>query len=865
MFNFALYFLNHKTLLLRSYLFVIVLFAVLGTGTGLAQDVAMPDMTFPVDTIVFAPVDTVVVVGDSIGMELIEVDPNREPPFKTRIEYKATDSVTFNMQINRAFLYSETQVNYDDIELKAHNTEFDMTTRIVYASGGRDSLDVYFGAPEFKQGRNEFTSDSMSYNFDTGRGIIHRIRTQQGEGILHATKAKRYPEGHLHIGGGKYTTCPADHPHFYLALKEAKVIPSDLVVFRHAHMVLLDIPLFLLYLPFGFFPQTDKEAVSGLIPPTVGMEISRGLSLTGGGYYFAFNDHIDAQIMADIYSTGTWRSTLTTRYMKRYKFSGNLNMSYGVTVSGEKGLDQMRTMQYSAQWSHRQDAKANPYNSFQASVNYSTSSYDREFNYTNSTLLYNNSKNSSISFSRRWPNTPFHFSTNARANQVSTTGNTVIDFPNFTFRMDRIFPFRRKEAVGKARWYEDIALQYDANLQNTISGQEDDLFSDYNIRNMKNGFQHRIPFSINFKALRFFNITPSVNYTGVLYGSQIRKEFIPDSIDHRTGVIAVDTIRGLSYAHALSPSLSVSMTPKFFLMNQYGPNSKVEAIRTVISPNIGVSYIPDLSRFFDYYRTIDVQEGRQPHRYSIFEGQGTFGTPAAPGQSGSVNLGINGNIEMKVRSTDSLAQSRKIKLLNNISASTRYNIFADSMNLSNISLSANTTLFGLNLTASGAVDPYRLTPEGTRINQYGPRLTNVNFNTGISLPLNRNETRDRDPNDEYAYFDVPWNLNFSYGLNYSKPRFDGQFTQTLSFSGNISFTKNWSLNFSSSYDFEARKIAYTSASITRGLCCWEMSLSFSPFGVHKFYFFKINVKSNTLRDLKYERRKSARDFSREGW
>ena len=852
--------------MLRLYLSVFVLFVSICSSTVFAQQGDYtPDITLLGDTTVLSPSDTIVVAGEAFGVDSVEVSTQREPPFRTRISYSAKDSVTFDMAINRAFLFNETQVNYEDIELKAYNTEFDMITKIVYASGGTDSLDNRIGAPEFKQGGNEFVADSMSYNFDSGRGIIHRIKTQQGEGILHADKSKRFSEGYLYIGDGKYTTCPADHPHFYLRLKEAKVVPSELVVFRHAFLVLLDVPLYLLYLPFGLFPQNDQDAVSGVIPPTVGMEISRGLSLTNGGYYFAFSDHVDAQIMADIYSTGTWRSTLTSRYMTRYKYSGNLNMSYGVTVSGERGLDYMRTMQYSTQWSHRQDPKANPFNSFQASVNYSSSSYDSEFNYTNSNLLYNNTKNSSISFSRRWPNTPFHFSTNARANQVSTTGNTVIDFPNFTFRMDRIFPFRKKEAVGKSRWYEDIALQYDANFQNTLSGHEDDLFSDENIRDMKNGFQHRIPFSINFKALRFFNITPSINYNGVLYGSQIRKEFLADSVDinNRMGVIAVDTIRGLAYAHSLAPSISVSMTPKFFVMNTYGPNSKVEAIRTVISPNVGVSYVPDVSRFFDYYRTIHVHNDRE-HRYSIFEGQGVFGTPTAPGQSGSVSLGVNGNVEMKVRSTDSLAQSRKVKLLNNVSASTRYNIFADSMHFSNISLSANTTLLGLNLTASGTVDPYMLTPEGTRIDKYGPRLTNMNFNTGISLPLNKKE-RETDPNEPYSYFDVPWNVSFSYGLSYSKPRFEGIFTQTLSFSGNINFTENWSLNFSSSYDFEAKEIAYTSASITRDLCCWEMSLSFSPFGVHRFYLFKINVKSSTLKDLKYERRKSSRDFSRQGW
>ena len=825
-------------------------------------------------------------LNDSIGaLEQIDpadslaVAPKKEPPFKSRVKYKAKDSVVLNLQTNRTFMYHESQVNYEDIELKAYKTEFDMTTKIVYAAGARDSLGNYVEAPEFKMGGGDYTADSMSYSFNTGRSIIYHIRTQQGEGFLLASKSKRYPDGHIDMGGGIYTTCDDPNcPHFGLRLSKGKVIPGDKVVFGFAYLELLEIPLYILALPFGFFPQTNKEAVSGIIPPTIGMEISRGMSLTNGGYYYSFNDHFDAQIMGDVYSTGTWRTSLTTRYIKRYKFSGNIDMSYGVTVSGEKGLDQSKQKQYSILWSHRQDAKANPHHSFQASVNYSSSKYDKEFNYTNMNAVYNNTKNSSISFSQKWPNTPFSFSTNFRASQNSNNQQVSIDFPNFNFRMERIYPFRKKEAVGKPKWYEDIALQYDATMQNSLTGHEDNLFSDKNIKEMKNGFQHKVPFSINFKALKFFNITPSINYTGVVYTSKIKKTFDPDSLVGTTkGILLTDTIRGLSYAHSLSPSLSISMTPKFYLTNRYDhkPNSKVEAIRTVISPNVAVNYVPDLSRWFDYYEDVYDTHGDlylnkdgKVQNYSIYERVGAYGTPTAPGQSGGVSLGINGNVEMKVRSTDSTALSKKVKILNNISATTRYNIFADSMKWSNISLSANTTIFGMNLTASGSVDPYKLTPAGNRVDQYGPRLTNMNFSTGISLPLNKEKKKEEEEkklDDGYSYFDVPWNVSFNYGLSYTKRQFVGEFTQTLSFSGNINFTKKWSLNFSSSYDFKAKEIANANFSINRDLHCWQMTMSFSPFGLYKFYNFKINVKSSTLQDLKYEKKKTQSDFSRERW
>ena len=367
-----------------------------------------------------------------------------------------------------------------------------------------------------------------------------------------------------------------------------------------------------------------------------------------------------------------------------------------------------------------------------------------------------------------------------------------------------------------------------------------------------------------------------MNYSGVLYTSHVKKTLvtIPDTtnVDGIRKVIAIDTIRGLSYAHALSPSLSISMTPKFYLMNDYShkPNSKVEAIRTMISPTVGVSYIPNLSRFFDYYDEF-IDGNGIVQEYSIYQGQGTYSTPTTSRrQSGSVSIGVNGNVEMKVRSPeDSTAQTKKIKILNNISATTSYDIFKDTMNWNNISLSANTTIWVLNLTASGSVDPYKLTPAGNRINQFGPRLISTSFNTGISLPIDKKDKKKEEgkgeTKDDYSYFDVPWNVSLNYGLTYSKPKFDGTITQTLSFSGNVTLTPKWSLNFSSSYDFKAKKIAYTTATVQRDLHCWQMSFNFSPFGINKFYFFQINVKSSTLKDLKYEKRKSASDFSRTGW
>jgi lipopolysaccharide assembly outer membrane protein LptD (OstA) len=846
-------------------------FALIGGHLAGAQE--LPQQADSLKMLAPAPPDSLQALSgaDSVGV----AKPKREPPFKTRIKYKATDSVKFRIADQKAFLYRDGEVIYGNTELKeAYKIEFDMSAKMVHAEYGLDSVGNKIGLPVFKQGNDEpFVAQSLSYNFDNGIGTIHEMKTKQGEGYMHATKSKRFADGHINMAGGKYTTCDADHPHFFLALKKAKVIPGDQVVFGPAHMVLLDVPL-PLALPFGFFPQNNKTAVSGILPPTIGMEVSRGLSLIDGGYYFAFSDHLDATIKGDIYTTGTWKANMASRYLKRYKYSGNMTFNYGKTVSGEKGLDRESTKQYSIQWTHTQDPKSNPNQNFSASVNYSSTSYDKEFNYTNPSMLYQNTKNSSISYRKAWPNSPFRLTANFNHSQSSGTEEIQFAFPTIAFSMDRIYPFRPKESSGKAKWYEDITLQYDANLKNTLTGKEGDLFSDRNIRTMKNGFQHKIPFSVNFKALKFINITPSLNYNGVLYSSRIQKHYLSDSISAsgQRGVLTTDTIYGLSYAHSLSPNLSISANPKFYLMNVYGPNSKVEAIRTVISPTAGISYIPDIGKLFNYYETYVDNAGKE-QKYSRYDGS-VYGTPTAPGQSGSVSVGLNGNVEAKLRSDkDTTGVSKKVKILDRIDARSSYNIFADSMKWSNVALSASTTIAGIQLTMSGTVDPYKLTPAGSRIDHFGPRLTNVTFNTGITLPLQKDKksektddkTGKKEPKEDYGYFDVPWNLSVSYSLGYSKPQFDGKITQNLNFSGSVTLTKNWSLNFQSAYDFDAKKISYMTANVQRDLHCWTMSINFAPFGQAKYFFFQINVKSGTLRDLKYEKRKSQSDFAITPW
>ncbi len=850
---------------LKPFLYLFVPVILVCTGNALAQDVTIANHPqIPADSVAHAS-DTAVVDTSQIHASDTIASPQKEPPFKSRVKYKATDSITFDLVTKEAFLYKETQVNYEDIEITAYETRFDMDTKVVHVYEGKDSIGNPTGVPHYKEGGTIFDAVEFSYNFGTSKGVIQQVKMQQGEGYMHAEKSKRYPDGHVDMAGGKYTTCDANHPHFYLALSKAKMMPGDKVVFGLSHMVLEDVPL-PLFIPFGFFPYTNKKSVSGIIPPTIGMEISRGMNATNGGYYFAFNDHVDATLTGDIYSTGTWGLGLTSRYMTRYKYNGNVNMRYYVNVSGEKGLDQTRSKEYSIRWTHTQDAKAHPNRNFSASVNYSTTSFDKQFNYTSPQNLYTNTKNSSISYRQGWPNSPFRLTANMNHTQNSNDQIISIIFPTASFSMDMIYPFRKKEQIGKRKWYEDVGITYNAELKNTLQGKEGDLFSEKNLKKMQNGFQHSIPLSVNFKVLKFFNITPSLNYRGMLYTSYIDKHYDKDSVSvsGQRGVVVTDTIHKVTYAHSFAPTLSIGATPKFYLTStSNNPNARIQAVRTVISPEARVSYVPNMDGISpNYYKTYADSTDRE-YTYSMYEGS-VYGTPSVQGQSGNLSVGINGSVEMKVRSTDSTGTTNKIKIIDRYDISSNYNIFADSMRWQPINMSASTTILGTNFKLGATVDPYDINLKGTRYNKYNLRLTRVYFDTGLSFPMNKNNKKDENKNklnDGYDYFDVPWNVSLTYHVEYNKPAFEGKVTQTLSMSGSVTLTKKWNVGISSGYDFEAKQIAYTNFNITRDLHCWTMSLSFSPFGQYKFFTFLINVKSAMLRDLKYEKRKDARDYT----
>lgn len=848
-------------------------------------------------------------VIDSLTGDTIPVAQPAGSDIEAEVDYNAEDSLVFSLDHRTVEMYGGAHITYKDITLEANYIRYEMDNNLVVAHGLPDSTGLMAGNPSFKDANNSFESTLLQYNFKTQKGYIEEVITEQEGGYLHAQQTKKQATGHIHIKDGKYTTCDAEHPHFYINITKGISMPGDKIISGPAYLVLADVPL-PLGIPFGFFPNS-KTKTSGILIPKYGEEERRGFYLREGGYYFAMNDYMDLRITGDIYTNGTWGVRVGSNYKVNYRFSGSLNVKYFKNITGYKNIEGLYSVSkdYSIGWSHSQDSRANPTSSFRASVNLSSSSYDK--NHTrNINSVMTNTKQSSISYTKSWPNSPFNLSASLNHSQNSNTKGVNLTMPKISLNMSRINPFKRKSGSGPQRWYENIQLSYTSILENRISTVDTLLFTSEVWNDMKNGYKHNIPLSLNIKPFRktpmlqSFAITPSMNYTGMLYSRQMVK-YISGHHETTGQAIVEDTlINKFSYAHSLYPSFSSGVSPKIYGMFQFKGDGRVEAIRHVMTPSASFSYIPDLTGIqADYYRTVYDEENQDTVEvYSIYEGQ-IYGTPTFNGASGSLSFSLRNNIEAKVRSkVDTIDEVEKVKILDNLNFSTSYNIFhTDTLTPAwrPVNFNGNTRLFNnkLNLSFRGVLDPFgydetRSRTRETYFSQTGKplRLTNASISAGFSLRSQQSRSTDDedrpqtgqesqlnrpdmvtedplgtyDPNVEdyygdYVDFDIPWSLRIDYSFSYSKPQDVSKVVQTVRASGDFSLSPNWKIGFNTGYDLDRKQFTTTNLSIYRDLHCWEMRISVVPFGTYKSYNFQINAKSTILSDLKYNKRKSWQD------
>jgi hypothetical protein len=835
---------------------------------------------------------TLPVLKDSISADSLKTAP--ASGFDAEVDYTADDFITIvqNSAGNKVLLSKKAMVRYKDIELKADYIELNRDSNVVFAIGKPDSAGVITGKPIFNQGDQKFEADQIRYNFKTKKGIVFGVVTEKDGGYIHAGRTKLINDSTYCLRNGKYTTCNAPHPHFYLEMTKAKVLSNKKIVTGPAYLVVEDMPIYFVFIPFGFFPNSSKYS-SGILIPSYGEEVTRGFFLRDFGYYWAANDYFDAALKGDIYSLGSRGIKFHTNYKVRYRYSGSFDMQYYKNVFGDKGLPDYSTENdFAITWNHSLDPKASPSQTFSASVDFSTSQYDQNNSYTTQNYL-TNTKQSSISYSKNWQNSPFSMSASFRHSQNSRDSTISLTLPQLTFNVTRIYPFKPKISAGPEKWYEKIGITYSMDMQNTINTKESLLFGSSLIKDWKNGIKQSIPISTSFKALKYITISPSFSYNERWYTQQIRKAYN----EQLKEVVNTDTIYGFTrdYDYAVSVGASTKIYGTFTPLN---PKSSIKGIRHVMTPSLTFSYRPDFSNpIYGMYENIEYYDanGRPVSlRYPVHEG-GLYGTAGA-GRSGSIGFSLSNTLEMKklnIKDTSATAETyKKIKLLDQLSVTASYNLAADSFNMSNINVSARTKVAGIDVNFGAIFDPYAM-ENGRLINKYEfsqtgklARLTSANLSFGLSfnskadeekkkkaeasteatLKAQQDEERLRQQQNaagvsQYADFSAPWDLRMDYSLRYNKPNpvQPAIIVQTLDFNGNVSLTKQWKVGFNSGLDIQKMMVTFTQFNIFRDLHCMQMSLNLIPFGYRQSYMFTLHATSALLKDLKITKQESPYD------
>ena len=842
-------------------------------------------------------------IASQDSLRLLEKSSLQAPAFTM-----AKDSVIEDFSNGKRIIYyyGDVSVSYGNMKLTADYMEYDLATQTLYARGTKDTTGVITGKPVMEQGGKSYEMEEVRYNFETQKARITNMVTQEQDGILHGQNIKMMPDRSINITRGKYTVCDCEHPHYYLHLTAAKVMtkPSQKTVFGPAYPVIEDVPL-PIGLPFGFIPKRPDRA-TGILFPTFGEEQSRGFFMRDAGLYFVIGDYFDIALTGDIYTLGSWAVDVNSRYKVNYKCNGNFSFSFSNDQTGERGSsDFFQTRNFGVRWSHSQDAKARPGTSFSASVNFSSPS-NSKYNSTSVQEALQNQISSSISYSKNW-NGKLNLSANILHNQNSRDSSYSFTLPNITFSVSRFYPFKRKNRVGKERFYEKFSLGYNTSLQNRINFKASEFNKPGFWDKFQNGMSHNFQIGLpNFTLLKYINITPSISYGMNWFFRKTEKDYNPN-----TG--KVEDIKGKAFGAfgaTHNYSGSISMNTRLYGLFNFGKHRKLQAIRHVVSPSISASFSPEKGTYFNGWRTlnytaIDPKTGEPVEKtldYNIYAGQ--LGSVPGKGKTASLNFSLGNNFEAKVRDlADTTGTgSKKIKLIDQLNLSTGYNFLADSLKMNNVGITMSTSIFGkLGINANMNFDPYatlvnKENPSGRRINRFAIqegqgllRMTNANVSLSYSISgegkINGNDgsgqagggggvqgaaahyqriyyhpiTGEYIPGGWVYYTNpnVPWSINMSYSFSYRKShQFSNgkvidkhDFTQTLNLNGNVKLTPRLSLNMSTNFDLMALKMSTTQLTATYDLHCFNINVSWIPNGQWESWSFRIQANAAALADL----------------
>jgi len=849
---------------------------------------------------------TALISSDTIALDAVD-SINNKRDIETTINYSSIDSIFYDLKTQTIKLYGKSKIDYGDINLEAHEILVDWNEQIIDANYMTDSTGKKIGKPVFTEDSQSYETDKITYNFESRKAKIKGIVTQLDDAYMQGEDVKKNEQDELFIHEAKYTTCNLANPHFHISSKKIKVIPGKKVISGPFHLKFGNVPTPLGFI-FGMFPQ-PKKTVSGIIMPNYGEEKMRGFYLRDGGYYFAISDNLDLRLTGDIYSKGSYGLTLGSNYKKRYAYSGNLRFNFNKSKMGDFE-NPATSNDFSFSWSHTPDSRGKS-SRFSSSVNFQTNSYNQNKNlvYSNFNESINAQFNSNISYSKTFKGSPFNFSANLRHSQNVQTKKVNLTLPDVSYNMSRIYPFKNVGKLGKSALGKlSISHRFTGKID-LSNGSVGSSFSGINVINSSNNFseqiefnleninsildrskiggKHTIPISTSFNLLKYFTVSPSINYNEIWYFKKLNYTY--NEIENG---IEIDTTNAFSRAWSYSSAFSMSTRIYGTVFFKKG---KIKAIRHVISPEISFSFSPDFTKpKYGYYDNVQINETGETKLLSKYENF-LYGTPRI-GSSASMNFYVGNNLEMKVLDkNDTISGTKKIKIFENLSFSSSYNFLADSFNLNPIRFNTRTSFFKrlINLSVSGNIDPYsykldsiselsngtkmvyqrRINEMAFKNNQGIGSLAFINIALGFRFSAKdfKGDTKEEEKEStfgtrqeidyinsnivEYIDFNVPWSLNASYNLNRRKIGFrDPTITQTLTLSGDLSLSEKTKLSFRSGYDFKNKMFTQTSINATRDLHCWRINFSWVPFGRFQSYNISINAVSALLQDLKLEKR-----------
>ena len=854
--------------------------------------------------------DSVTVSVDTLLVPKVtqEIDSVKQDSLKPKNEfltdivtYKATDYTSFNRKEQRLYLYNNAEVYYEDMEIKAGQIIIDYSKNEVYAKGIVDSTGAYLQRPVFVQGANTVEPDSLRFNTDTQRSLIYNSFSEQGDGWINSNITKKENDSVYFVKNAKYSTAEdKEDPEYYILMRKAKIVPRSKVVTGLANLFIYNVPT-PIGIPFGFFPLTDKQT-SGVIFPTFGEENNRGYFLQNGGYYFAISDYVDLAVLGDYYTNGSYGFRMESSYAKRYKFRGNVGFRYENLIASERGFpDYSKSTIYNIRWSHSQDGKSNPNSRFSASVNLGSSRYYRQsLNQINSPNFLNNTLASSVSYAKTFMGEPqVNINLTASHSQNTNTQSINMTLPTFQGSVSRIFPFASKSGTKKGI-IQNINFQYNIRAENRIQTTDSLFFKKEMFDDARMGVKHSIPLTTNFKIFKYFSVSASTNFdetwtfkTVNKYYDQINDQEVEEDVN------GFDAFRTYNFGASIGTTIY-----GMFTFDKKDKDKWLKAIRHVMRPSISYSVNPSFDQYYDTYEVVSADGlTAEEVEYTRFENS-IFGVPGKT-YSSAIGLSLSNNFEAKVRDKDSTAtEPKKIILLNNLNFSTSYNLAGDSLQWSPVRVNGGMQILDnkMSINFGATLDPYALDSNNRKIDKFNIdnggslfRLTSANLNMSYSISSSSfsesesdqrsrdqtvqsggrdddlfgraqdfsdqrlNSGKDNDENEQasqlYTY-SLPWSLRLAYAVNYSNNARQNEIaSHSLMFSGDVEISPRWSIGASSGYDFKNQGFTYTQLRFERDLMSWRMNFSWIPFSSRSSWYFFIGIKSNLLKDLKYDKRR----------